>query len=251
MVVHSRYNVTNKKANLEKGVLKNKLGISDQKELEDAETILLSDSYEFFISKLNKEKFIFDVKFLFSIHKYFLGTLYDFAGSAREVDISKGSMMFASVNHLNSSLKYLDEVIKENYPKAENTKKEIAYKLAVIHNEYNAIHPFREGNGRTVRLFLDLLVLNLGYNMFDWTSKEKSFYIKACISGAIGNHKPMASFLFKRLNKNSMEHKNETKNCQNCKKDFTIEQDDFSFYEKIKVPPPTFCPECRYKRRII
>lgn len=41
----------------------------------------------------------------------------------------------------------------------------------------------------------------------------------------------------------------ETKNCQNCKKDFVIEPDDFSFYEKIKVPPPTFCPECRMARR--
>ncbi|MCX6752320.1 MAG: hypothetical protein NTZ87_02355 [Candidatus Nomurabacteria bacterium] len=44
--------------------------------------------------------------------------------------------------------------------------------------------------------------------------------------------------------------KNETKNCQNCKKDFVIEQEDFSFYEKIKVPPPTFCPECRTVRRL-
>jgi hypothetical protein len=43
----------------------------------------------------------------------------------------------------------------------------------------------------------------------------------------------------------------ETKNCQNCKKNFIIESEDFNFYEKIKVPPPTFCPECRYKRRII
>jgi hypothetical protein len=43
---------------------------------------------------------------------------------------------------------------------------------------------------------------------------------------------------------------NETKTCQNCKKDFIIEPDDFSFYEKIKVPPPTFCPECRFQRRL-
>ena len=42
-----------------------------------------------------------------------------------------------------------------------------------------------------------------------------------------------------------------TKICQNCKKDFTIEPDDFGFYEKIKVPPPTFCPECRYIRRLL
>ncbi|MEI8270642.1 MAG: hypothetical protein WCG45_04685, partial [bacterium] len=49
----------------------------------------------------------------------------------------------------------------------------------------------------------------------------------------------------------NMEYKNENKNCQNCKVDFVIEQDDFSFYEKIKVPPPTFCPECRYIRRLL
>ncbi|HTE48790.1 MAG TPA: hypothetical protein VK675_02705 [Candidatus Paceibacterota bacterium] len=47
-----------------------------------------------------------------------------------------------------------------------------------------------------------------------------------------------------------MEYKKENKNCQNCKKDFTIEPDDFGFYEKIKVPPPTFCPECRLQRRL-
>ncbi len=43
----------------------------------------------------------------------------------------------------------------------------------------------------------------------------------------------------------------ETRNCQNCKNDFTIEPDDFSFYEKIKVPPPTFCPDCRFQRRLL
>ncbi|MFA6324802.1 MAG: hypothetical protein WCX46_01065 [Candidatus Paceibacterota bacterium] len=48
-----------------------------------------------------------------------------------------------------------------------------------------------------------------------------------------------------------MENKSEIKICQNCKKDFVIEQEDFNFYEKIKVPPPTFCPECRLQRRMI
>jgi hypothetical protein len=48
-----------------------------------------------------------------------------------------------------------------------------------------------------------------------------------------------------------MENKSETKNCQNCKKDFQIEAEDFNFYEKIKVPAPTWCPECRMARRMI
>ena len=47
-----------------------------------------------------------------------------------------------------------------------------------------------------------------------------------------------------------MEYKTETKNCQSCKKDFTIESDDFAFYEKMKVPPPTWCPECRLIKRL-
>src|SRR3989338_587345 len=43
----------------------------------------------------------------------------------------------------------------------------------------------------------------------------------------------------------------ETKQCQNCKQNFVIEPEDFQFYEKIKVPPPTFCPECRFFRRAL
>ena len=43
----------------------------------------------------------------------------------------------------------------------------------------------------------------------------------------------------------------ETRSCQNCKQDFIIEAEDFSFYEKIKVPPPTWCPECRFQRRLL
>ncbi len=45
--------------------------------------------------------------------------------------------------------------------------------------------------------------------------------------------------------------KKETKNCQNCKKDFVIEPEDFNFYEKMKVPAPKICPDCRFKRRAI
>ena len=48
-----------------------------------------------------------------------------------------------------------------------------------------------------------------------------------------------------------MEYKSQNVICQNCKKDFTIEPDDFGFYEKIKVPPPTWCPECRMIRRML
>src|SRR3989338_8176979 len=48
-----------------------------------------------------------------------------------------------------------------------------------------------------------------------------------------------------------MEYKSQNVICQNCKKDFTIESEDFNFYEKIKVPPPSWCPECRLVRRLV
>ena len=110
-------------------------------------------------------------------------------------------MMFASVRHLDASLQYLDKILKDNLPKKKDTKNDIAFKIAFIHNEYNAIHPFREGNGRTIRLFLDLFALYIGYQMIDWSSKLENDYMKACIAGAIGNHKLMTNFILKRLKK--------------------------------------------------
>src|SRR3989344_335784 len=98
MAERSRYNVSSKQAGIKKGILKNKLGISSQKKLDDAEAILLADAYEFFLNKQLNQK-SFNVNFLFSIHEYFLSPLYDWAGSIREVNISKSGMMFASAKY--------------------------------------------------------------------------------------------------------------------------------------------------------
>ncbi|MBI2631216.1 Fic family protein [Candidatus Nomurabacteria bacterium] len=203
MAGHSRYNVSSEQAGIKNGVLKNKLGISDQKQIEDAETILLSDAYDFFLSKNRPGLGDFDVKFLFILHKYFLGTLYDWAGNIREVDMSKGGMMFASAKHMGSSMKYLDKVLKDSLPKNKDTKNTVASKIALIHNEFNAVHPFRDGNGRTIRLFIDLLIFSLGYKIINWNSTSKREYINACISGAVGKNKPMTDFILKRLKSNS------------------------------------------------
>ena len=201
MAGHSRYSVSNRKAGIKNGILENKLGISNQKELEDAETILLSDAYEFFFSKNKLILKDFDVKFLFSVNKYFLETLYAWAGKRREVDISKDGIMCASAKYLSSSVEYFGKILKGNMPRMGDTKNSIASKIAIIHNEFNAIHPFRDGNGRTIRLLIDLIASVLGYEPIDWNSKSKREYMKACVSGIRGNHKPMANFLLERLKK--------------------------------------------------
>lgn len=179
MAEHSRYDV----AGDEGRILKNKLGITDQKALEDTETLLLEDTYVHFFSLLQKEKLRFNVKLIFEIHKYFLGTLYAWAGKIRSVEISKDGILFCASSQIKKELKILDKIIKKNIPLFKDNRKIISEKFAVIHCEFNAIHPFREGNGRTIRLFLDLLAVNSGYGLIDYGKTFKKDYIKTCMAG--------------------------------------------------------------------
>lgn len=110
-------------------------------------------------------------------------------------------MLFAPINYLDKSLKTFGKLLKTTLPKQNDTKDKISKKLAVIHNEFNVIHPFREGNGRTIRLFLDLIVANLGYNPIDWSKKTNSDYIKACVKGTAGKPEEIAKIIKKGLNK--------------------------------------------------
>ena len=86
-------------------------------------------------------------------------------------------------------------------PKQSDTNDKISQKLAIIHNEFNVIHPFREGNGRTIRLFLDLLAVNFGYNPIDWGKESKAVYFEACVKGAIGDNKAMTRLIKNGLKK--------------------------------------------------
>jgi len=78
-------------------------------------------------------------------------------------------------------------------------KREIATKLAFIHNELNVIHPFREGNGRTLRLFLDLISNNISYLPIEWSKSTIKTYFDACRAGMKGDNKPMEKVIYKGL----------------------------------------------------
>ncbi|MBI5413448.1 Fic family protein [Candidatus Peregrinibacteria bacterium] len=84
-------------------------------------------------------------------------------------------------------------------PLPEGDKKIVSEKLAVIHCEFNAIHPFREGNGRIIRLFIDLLAVNGGYGLIDYSKTLKAHYIKACVAGMQKDYVPMQRIFFKGL----------------------------------------------------
>jgi cell filamentation protein len=197
MAEASRYNVGGDEAASE--ILKNKLGIKDQKALEDTETVLFSDTYEHFLEKQESGKLKFDTDLIFEIHKYFLDTLYSWAGRTRNVQISKDGVLFCKAEHIENAMKDFERLLKKHLPKKTDNKSILSEKLAIIHCEFNAIHPFREGNGRTIRLFLDLLTLENGYGLIDFGKTAKKAYIEACISGMSGDYSKMKSVIYKGL----------------------------------------------------
>ncbi|MBI2638419.1 Fic family protein [Candidatus Peregrinibacteria bacterium] len=192
---HSRYNVSGDEAK----ILKNKLGIADQKILEDLETLLLKDTYAHFLTLLQKGNLKFNTKLIFEIHKYFLGILYAWAGKIRTVEISKDDMLFCASSQIKKSLQDFNRLLKNNLPISQNNRKVISKKLSLIHCEFNAIHPFREGNGRTIRLFLDLIAVDFGYGLIDYGKTTKMNYIKACVAGMQKDYSKMQKILFKGL----------------------------------------------------
>lgn len=198
MVEHSRYNVG---GNEESSILKNKLGITDQKILEDTETILLADTYKHFLDLHKSKKLKFDLNLIFQIHKYFLSTLYSWAGKVRTIEISKNGILFCTSSQIRKNLEQFEKIIKNHFPSKKDNKKTLSEKLSIIHCEFNAIHPFREGNGRTIRLFLDLLTINSGFSLLDYNKFQKDEYIRACIAGMHKEYKKMQKLIYKTIAK--------------------------------------------------
>lgn len=102
-------------------------------------------------------------------------------------------MLFAPVRYLTNSLEELNRIIQNNTPISSDSQTVLAEKLALIHNELNIVHPFRDGNGRTIRLFLDVLVHTLGFQPINYSDRKK--YLAACVAGALQNNGPVQKII--------------------------------------------------------
>lgn len=109
-------------------------------------------------------------KGLQQIHKYLFGGLYDFAGKIRELNISKDGFRFANALYLKDALKRIEEM-------PETTFEEIIEKYA----EMNIAHPFMEGNGRSTRIWLDLILKKRLGKCIDWANVHKNDYFEAIV----------------------------------------------------------------------
>ncbi len=125
-------------------------------------------AYALFESSFIDEIEVGTVKGLQQIHSYLFGGLYDFAGQIRKLNISKGGFMFAPAIYLDETLKNI-----ENMP--EDTLENIVAKYV----EMNVAHPFREGNGRSTRVWLDLILKKNLKLCVDWSKIDKRSYLDA------------------------------------------------------------------------
>ena len=149
--------------------MQNKLGITNEIELaKEEERITKINALRLFDSKdINKFE-IGTFKGLASIHKYLFNDIYDFAGNIRKENISKGNFRYASAIYLEEVLTKIDEM-------PQNTFEEIIKKYI----EMNIAHPFREGNGRSTRIWLDMILKKELNKVIDWSKIDKEEYLLA------------------------------------------------------------------------
>lgn len=177
-------------------ILINKLDIRDSNKLFRLETqIVLAKSY---ILRQNLKIHKFDKKHFIYIHQFLFEDLYPFAGKFRTENIAKGSFRFAEWQYIESQLdRLLEELKQENYLEGLN-KENLAKRLAYYLSELNVLHPFREGNGRTIREFIRELAFKNGYLLdLQKTTPEKMFY--ACVK-SVYDPTDLEKILFECLN---------------------------------------------------
>ena len=150
-------------------VLENKLRITNSAELARAEEkISKMKAIALYESNLVDESEIGKFSGLAKIHKFLFEEIYDFAGKIRTVNIAKGNFRFAPVMYLNAALKHIDDMPQSTYD-------EIIEKYV----EMNVAHPFREGNGRSTRIWLDLILKKELKLVVDWNKVDKEDYLLA------------------------------------------------------------------------
>jgi cell filamentation protein len=150
-------------------ILANKLNISDQIALAKAEEkISKQKAKQLFDSGDIAEVAIGTYAGLAFIHAYLFADIYAFAGEVRDVNIAKGDFRFAPVMYLQQSLVHIDNMPQSNFD-------EIIEKYV----EMNIAHPFREGNGRATRIWLDLMLKTQTQQVIDWNLVDKDEYLSA------------------------------------------------------------------------
>lgn len=175
--------------------LENKLGIESSAELaREEEKISKKKAIEMFESGYLDTLRSGTFEALSLIHKYLFDEIYNFAGKIREVNISKGNFRFAPLMYLKAALETINKM-------PQSTFDEIVEKYV----EMNIAHPFREGNGRAMRIWLDLIFKKELGKIVDWSLVDKEDYLLAM------ERSPVKDIEIKHILKNAMTDETENR----------------------------------------
>jgi cell filamentation protein len=175
-------------------VLINLEGIRDPEELLERETELQLAAYqEVFVSF--DEGLTPDLPYFYQLHRLIFGRLFEWAGRPRTVGISKGGTPFCPPQNIQGIMDSLFAELERERWLAELNAESFLERAAYYVCEINAVHPFREGNGRAIRFYLDVLSARARGDIFDWTLAGEDEYLRACIAGFAENYGPMLAVL--------------------------------------------------------
>ncbi|MBI5238142.1 MAG: Fic family protein [Deltaproteobacteria bacterium] len=180
--------------NSRKRVLKNLLGIKSKREMDRIEALAQLPVMEKLSGIYGKER-RFTAADIRSIHKIWLGRIYEWAGQYRSVNVSKEDFPFAAANQIPRLMDELErDALKKYTPCRFSAVEDVARAIAVVHTEIVLIHPFREGNGRVARILSALMALQAGLPSLDFSrikAKKRQEYFAAVRAGMDKNYKPM------------------------------------------------------------
>lgn len=176
------------------GVLDNKLGIKDPALLKEAE----SEIVFLRLAELEQQPIqgAFDFDHLKSIHKRLFSDIYYMAGKTRNVNIAKNGSAFCYAQFIDRTQKEIFKRLKQDNDLKGLDTTTYAAKLAELSGNLNALHPFRDGNGRAIRAFLSQLSEHAGYRLL-FENAEKEELLTADIEAFNGNPNPLVSLYTK------------------------------------------------------
>lgn len=170
--------------------MQNKLGISDAKELELIEYDITAANTQKVLKNSRPKKF--NLELFLDLHRQLFEEIYNFAGKIRTVNISKpdSPVPFCYVDFIPSEANRIFGELERDKYLVGLSQPDFVEKLTYYASELNALHPFREGNGRTTRLFLDLLCNNAGY-FIDFSLASRRAILHADTEAFAGNLQPL------------------------------------------------------------
>ncbi|MBS0468705.1 MAG: Fic family protein [Proteobacteria bacterium] len=200
-MVSDRYHATGAQAEYEPGshgqVLRNRLGMTDPALMDRAELALLLQLYEFVLHQQFPARRL-RVADLMEWHRLWLGNVYHWAGQERSVNMGKGGFQFAAAAQITRLLQAFEAQCLRRYTPCQGMDDvALTEAIAVCHVEFILIHPFREGNGRLSRLLADVMAVQAGRGLLDYSpwDADKGAYFSAIQRGMGMDYAPMAKLV--------------------------------------------------------